>query len=119
MPNSTVLSRAGQQFMILLANQKFLLFVTRVGEYIAPRLKICSTCVGLNDAYQRSNQATRPACACLSVTGTGHSFEAWPVPGRPGQGSRKARQAAQNRQAMACLRYFLTVNRNIIFDQET
>jgi hypothetical protein len=57
--------------------------------------------------------------ACLSVTGTGHGFEAWPVPGRPGQDSRKARQAAQNRQAMACLQCFLSVNKNVIFDQET
>jgi len=53
------------------------------------------------------------------VAGTGHGFEAWPVPGRPGQDSRKARQAAQNRQAMACLQCFLSVNRNVIFDQET
>jgi len=68
--------------------------------------------------YQRSKQAARPVClpgpaclglpawACLPVTGTGHDIEAWPVPGRPGQDSRKARQAAQNRQAMACLRFF-------------
>jgi hypothetical protein len=60
--------------------------------------------------------------ACLPVAGTGHGFEAWPVPGRPGrpgQDSRKARQAAQNRQAMACLQCSLSVNRNAIFDQET
>ncbi len=64
-----------------------------------------------------SKQATRPVC--LPVAGTGHGFEAWPVAGRPGQESRKARQAAQNRQAMACLQCFLSVNRNVIFDQET
>ncbi len=51
MLNSTLLSRAGQQFVTLLGNQKFLLFFTRVGEYIAPRLKICFTCVGLNEVY--------------------------------------------------------------------
>jgi hypothetical protein len=37
--------------MILLGNQNFLIFVTRVVEYIVPRLKIYSTCVGLNDLY--------------------------------------------------------------------
>ncbi len=55
MPNSTLLSRAGQQFMILLGNQNFLLFFIRVGGYIAPRLKICFTCVGLNDLFINVN----------------------------------------------------------------
>ncbi len=53
----------------------------------------------MDRTYQRSKQATRPAC--LPVKGTGRSFWAWPVPGRPGQDPIQARQAAQNRQAKA------------------
>jgi hypothetical protein len=53
------------------------------------------------------------------MAGTGHGFEAWPALHRPGQDSRNVRQAAQNRPAMARLQCVLSVNRNVIFDQET
>jgi hypothetical protein len=41
--------------MILLGNQNFLLFVTRVGEYIAPLLKIFSISVGLERPFPDVN----------------------------------------------------------------
>jgi hypothetical protein len=58
MPDSTLLSIAGQQFMILIGNENCLLFFTRVGEYIAPRLKVCSTCVGLKRPFPNVNTLT-------------------------------------------------------------
>jgi hypothetical protein len=55
MPDSTLFSIAGQQFMILLGNENCLLFFTGVSEYIAPRLKIFSICVGLKRPFPNVN----------------------------------------------------------------